>query len=378
MSDNLDQEDQDVEDLKDSLKKKVQKEHLPFDKGLSTGSTLMNLAITGRTDIGILPSKYYLLVGDSNAGKTWIAHSILAEASINTIFDDYRLIYDNGEDGALFDTEKFFGSALAERIEAPYEDENGPVFSSTVQEFYYALDDVCEHGKPFIYVLDSMDSLDSEQAEKKFDKNKKAFKKAKENETEVKESGSYGDGKAKENSAALRRIVNIELRKTNSILIVICQTRDNLGFGAQFNPKVRSGGKALTFYATAEIWTSVKKNINKNIKGKDRHIGNVCQVDIKRSRVTGRKVKVDVPIYFSHGIDDVGSLVDFLIEEGHWSKSGSSVNAKEFNFKGQKDKLIALIEENKKKENQLKLIVQDLWDEIEESCSIKRKNKYNE
>jgi len=74
-----------IEDVIESEGKKD--EPLPYEKGLSTGSALLNLAISGQADVGMLPGYYYYFVGDSNSGKTWIARTCLAEATINTNYD---------------------------------------------------------------------------------------------------------------------------------------------------------------------------------------------------------------------------------------------------------------------------------------------------
>ena len=68
---------------------------------LSTGSTLLNLACSENPFGGFLKGKYYLLVGDSDSGKTFLSMSCFAEAMIQKPFKNYRLIYDYVEDGML-------------------------------------------------------------------------------------------------------------------------------------------------------------------------------------------------------------------------------------------------------------------------------------
>jgi hypothetical protein len=53
---------------------------------LSTGSTLLNLACSDRPDAGYFKGAYYYLVGDSQAGKTWLLLSCFAEACRNPQF----------------------------------------------------------------------------------------------------------------------------------------------------------------------------------------------------------------------------------------------------------------------------------------------------
>ena len=151
------------------------------------------------------------------------------------------------------------------------------------------------------------------------------------------------------------------------------QTRDNLGFG--FAKKTRSGGHALRFYATIELWSSVVGKIEKTIKRKPRQLGIKCKIQIKKNRITGRERSVVIPIYHSTGIDDIGSCVDYLIDENYWPAKGSKVKAEEFGFKGTKEKLIQMIEENNW-EFDLRDLVSDVWNEIEKACELKRKKRY--
>src|SRR5262245_46086827 len=97
---------------------------------LSTGSTLLDLALTGRPGAGFAPGCYYLLVGDSASGKTFLALTALAEAACSPAFAKHRLIYNAPERGARMDVTRFFGKTLAGRLETP-----DP--SPTVEEFYY-------------------------------------------------------------------------------------------------------------------------------------------------------------------------------------------------------------------------------------------------
>jgi len=348
------------------LRKKKKKKKASF---LSTGSTLLNLACTGKPYCGFVKGKYHFVVGDSISGKTFLVLTCLAEASINSNFDNYRFIYDNSEGGALMDIKRFFGSEVYKRMESPAITNFGDLlFSTTIEEFYFNVDDAIKEGKPFIYILDSMDSLSSQDEADKFDKTKTAMRRGRET------PGSYTDGKAKKNSANLRRLLK-PLADSNSILIIVNQTRDNIGFG--FERKSRSGGHALRFYATIELWSSVKKKISKSFKGKKRQLGIECLIQIKKNRITGRERTLTIPIYHSFGIDDIGSCVDYLIDEGHWkqNKKGTKIRAKEFKFEGSREKLIKYIEAEGM-ERDLRSIVADVWNEIEENCKVGRKKRY--
>lgn len=351
-----------VEKVKNNLRKKKSKAPLQPKDLLSTGSTLLNLALTSRPNGGLVKGKYFFFVGDSSSGKTFLTLTCLAEASINPNFDDYRFIYDNVEDGALMDFTRYFGSAVAKRVEPPCEDGA----SESIEDFYYNIDDAIEDGRPFIYILDSMDALTSKEEGDKFEEQKTAHRKGKE------AAGSYGDGKAKKNSANLRRVVH-KLKKSGSILIIINQTRDNLGFG--FDKKTRSGGRSLRFYACAELWSSVVKKLSKTVRGSKRQIGIISKIQIKKNRLTGKEWEVEIPLYHSFGIDDIGSCVDYLVAEKHWSETKGIVKAPEFEFKGSREKLIRHIEENDLYKD-LQEMVREVWNDVEEACKVKRKSRY--
>ena len=359
----------------DSIKDKLLADRRlkPYTKDdlLSTSSTLLNLALTGHAEGGFVKGKYFFFVGDSSSGKTFLALSILAEATINPNFDKYRLIHDDIEGGALMDIHRYFGAEVAKRLEPPKGTIEKPVYSEDVEDFYCNVDDAFQEEKPFIYILDSQDALHSKYAEKKFQELKVSIQKG------TQSRGDYGDGKAKTHSTRLRKVC-AKLRDTKSILVIINQTRDNLDIGL-FTPKsTYSGGRALTFYSCAQIWSSTKTRIKKTIKGKERQIGIISKVSIKKNRLTGKEWSVEVPIYFSYGVDDVGSCIDYLIGEKHWeTKKSGIVVAKEFDgMVGRKDEIAKEIE-NSDLQDELKGIVQDVWKNVEAACAVDRRPRYN-
>lgn len=356
-------------DAKKALLAKREKLVLSPKSAVSTGSTLLNLACTDNPHLGFTKGAYYYLVGDSTSGKTFLSLTCFAEATINEHFADYELVFDDVEGGAVMSIERFFGKQVARRMRAPsYDSQDRPVHSTTVESFYYHLRDLIKKGHPFIYVLDSQDALDSLSADKKFSKQKKASE-----EGEM-AKGSFGDGKAKYHSENIRWVLS-GIRKTKSILIIIGQTRDNIQ-PFTFEKKTRSGGRALRFYARNEIWTSVGKKIKKAVRGIKRTVGVECIAQIKKNRVTGKERVVTIPIYNSFGIDDVGSCVDYLIQNKHWSKNGDGIyGAEEFNFSGSKGEVIAYVEQNNL-ERKLRDIVGTVWSEIEQECQLNRKRRY--
>jgi RecA/RadA recombinase len=348
-----------TEEIRNQLMKKTPEPVLTGKDFVSTGSTMLNLACTDHPDRGFAKGHYYLIVGTSRSGKTWLSLSCLAEAARNPNFKDYRFIYNNVEHGAMMDIGRYFGLSVQKRLKI--------IHSFRIEDFYDHLDVTCKKAQPFIYILDSMDALTSELEIRTFQKQKKA------RYEEDKAAGSYGDGKAKINSQNLRRAIN-PVEQTGSILIIINQTRDKLtGYGG----KTHSGGNALQFYACMEIWSDIKRDLTVTYKKKEREQGTLCMLRVRKNRVSGKKNRtVFVPIYHTYGMDDVGSCVDYLTSEGHWrKKKGLGIIAKEFDFKGSRNDLIDLIVKNEM-EKDLSSIAADTWREIEEAVAIKRRPRY--
>ena len=87
--------DAELEAIKARLSAKKSKPKKPLF--LSTGCTLLNLALTGQMDAGFACGTYNLLVGDSASGKTFLELQSLAEASVSTQLKEHTLIYEAHE-----------------------------------------------------------------------------------------------------------------------------------------------------------------------------------------------------------------------------------------------------------------------------------------
>ena len=76
-----------IDQIRRLLKKTKPKKKAPSHL-LSSGSTLLNLACSDDPRGAYRKGHYYYLVGDSQSGKTWLAMSVFAEASINPRYPD--------------------------------------------------------------------------------------------------------------------------------------------------------------------------------------------------------------------------------------------------------------------------------------------------
>lgn len=369
--------------MKSMQKKQVIKEYVeqvkkPIEvvtpKFLSTGSTLLNLAMTNDINGGWLLGTFNNLVGDSNTGKTLMALTSFAEANKNVFFDKYRFVYDEPEQKNMFDLNLF---KLVERLDAS-------IVSRTIQEWQANCWKLIQSGKKFVYFLDTFDMIGSEEERERFDEMVKQLDKGK----DVASQGSFKTEKARGSGEILRE-VKFGLKETDSLIIVISQTRDRIGatFGEK---KIRAGGHALKFNSTHEPWARVISPI----KEKDRVIGYNIEVKLKKNHYNGNERIVRFPIYGSYGIDDIGSMIDWMIEEGFWKKEkgdkGKIDTRGDILAEGYfvpRSELIDYIELNSPPFEsdviegggvleKFRKIVGECWMEIEDEIKVKRKPRY--
>ena len=324
---------------------------------IPTGSTLLNCACSDYHTGGYGVGKLVNLIGDSSSGKSLLALTCFAEMYMFTKWDDYRLIYDDVEAALEFNVNYLFGSEIGQRIETK-------TVSNTIQDFYANILKALHEGKPFVYVLDSLDALTS------LEEQDRAMKMAglKKQSPKEKQTGSYKTEKPKLASEILR-VTAREIKSKEALVIVISQTRDNLGFG--FSTKTRSGGRALKFYSAHEIWLSIKELFKK----KKREIGVGANAKVSKNKLTGKRRDVDIPIYYDYGVDDISANVDFLVDEGFWFKEKNTIHAKNLDIVGTKDILIKGIE-NQRLEKEVQKMVGAKWKTIEEELRLDRKRRY--
>lgn len=340
---------------------------------IPSGSTIFNLSCSDRIEGAYQLGKYSNLIGDSESGKSFLAWTMLAECANDSRFDKYKLIYRDNENAGEFDIPFLFGEIANERIE---NDEDS--VPETVEQMADEINDLLDAKVPFIYIADSLDSLTSDAEIEGENENRKKRAKGQ------KADGSYGMDKQKFLSKFFRTNKK-KLKKANSAVIIISQTRDNIGFGAMFAPKTRSGGKALKFYCTHETWVS---SVRQDKGGGKRRIATDICIKITKNKLTGRKGEALYTNIQDYGIDDIGSCIDFMLSEGSWTGNKVRMNVDGFldipkvvTVKGKKTGGIKYKELIKKieKENlhdELKQAVQIAYNEILANLMPDRKRKY--
>src|SRR3972149_5792308 len=251
---------------------------------VSSGSTNLNLALTNSLENGYPVGKIVNLVGDKQIGK-----SLLCLEAMMYVYHvlrkkyDVKMIYNDAESAINMENAKQIGVPIDDiewrqspTIEHWYEDLNKEIESSDKYDLV-------------MYVMDSLDSISTEE-EMEQDFNQK----------------SYNMIKQKKMSELFRKLTQ-KINKKNMLLVIVSQIRDAIGvtFG---ETKRRSGGKALDFYAYQIIWLYNKGLI------KDGNIATGVEIKakVKKNRCWKPFREVGFNILFEYGIDDLGSMVDFL------------------------------------------------------------------
>ena len=374
-----------TEQVEESAEKEVRKTHddigpdpgaITPDRLIPSGATLLNCACSDNPFGAFAKGSINTIPGKSASGKTALMLTMLAACASMPEFDDYELILDDGEAAQSFDLDYLF-PVLAKRLRAPRYDGDLTIHSNTIEDFEGNILLRCKSGKPFIHVLDSLDSLSSTaELDREY---KNAVKNAKTSDEKEKAKQSYGTEKARIISQTLR-MVNGKIKNSDSALFIVQQTKQNLNKIFKFQADwVTSGGEAPFFYSFHRIYTnSIKSHTaeSRNVKHK---IGGKTQVQVIKNKLNGKKRTIEFDIYEDLGIDDVASNVDFLKKTNEIKMSGAYMKWEEIlgDEKMYRSDLIKYIE-NENIEEKVQEIVGKVWNQIEKDIRLSdRKRRFS-
>lgn len=311
---------------------------------ISTGSTLLDLAITGgRIKGGGIPGGILVeIFGPSGTGKTVLLCEIaggVKRANGEVMFKDPEARL-NGSFAKIFDLD-------VDQIE--YDTPN------TVPEVFKPVREWVPTNTKIIngVFADSLAALSTEM--------------------EMDDNDKYGMRRAKEFSEELRKTCRIITQK-NLLMVCSNQVRENLNAGTYGIKHKSPGGEAIGFYCSLRLRIIGSKKIKKEVKvaGKliKRVIGVEANIEVFKSSVWEPYRSAPVTILFNYGIDSIRDELQYLktykklsVYEINGEKMGSSM-----------DKAIESVEEAGLEE-ELKAEVIELWAEIEDKFKEERKPK---
>lgn len=313
---------------------------------ISTGSTLLDLAISGgRKKEGGIPGGIMVeIFGPSGSGKTVLLCELAGD------------IQRKGGEVQFRDPEARLNRQFAGVFGLDYDTMNHKK-PNTVKEAFLPLyhwdleDDLVING----YCMDSLAALSTSM------------------EMDDDAGDKMGTRRAKEFSEQLRKCARVIAEK-NILLLCTNQLRENIDAGMFGKKHISPGGKAIEYYSSLRLkFTNPKKiKVKQKIKGKEieRVIGVEVLVEVEKSSVWKPHRTSPLTIIFDYGIDDIRQNLQFIKQ--HSGAKTYALNEKNLGIS--MNRAIETIEQEGL-EKELKEQVISLWGEIEAKFDSNRKKK---
>lgn len=317
------------------------------ERMISTGSTLLDLAISGgRVRGGGIPGGIFVEVfGPESSGKT----VLLCE----TAGDVQR----KGGDIMFHDPEARLNTQFAQIFDLQVKAEDYKI-PDTVTELFDAVVKWKPEGKGINGIFaDSLAALSTNM------------------EMEEEDGDKMGMRRAKEFSEGLRKTCRI-IKNNNYLMIGSNQIRETVN--ATYGKRTHSpGGKALAFYASLRIEAGETRKISDSVTvaGKEvkKVIGVRTEFEVVKSSIWKPFRKAWVTIIFDYGVDDIRECLQFI--KDYTSNKTYTVNGE--TLSNSMDEAIAKVEKQGL-QKELKEEVIDLWEDIEARFESTRTKKVRE
>ena len=263
---------------------------------ISTGNTMLDIAISNRPNGGIAVGRITELTGLEASGKSLVGASLIATTQ------------KRGGIAVLIDTEnavndEFFSAVGVDMKKLVY------VQHDTVEDIFDSIVNIIEKvrasakkDKLVTIVVDSVAAA-STKTEMAADFGK----------------DGYATTKSIIISKAMRKITTL-LGREKIALVFTNQLRQKMNAPAFSDPYTTSGGKAIGFHASTRIRLS---QIGKLKDPSGNIIGIAAKAVITKNRLGPPYREAEFNIYFNRGIDDYSSWLDVLKENGIVKQSGA-------------------------------------------------------
>lgn len=262
---------------------------------VSTGSTLLDIAISNRKNGGLPSGRIAEIFGLESTGKSLIAAHCLANVQkmggIAVYIDIENAISREFLEAIGIDLSKLI-YVPCEKIEDAFEIMENLIH--TIRTKYESI--------PVMFVVDSIAAATTKV----------------EMESDFQKDG-YATTKAIVNSKAMRKLTNL-VGKMDITVLLVNQLRENLS--AMFGEKyTTSGGKAIGFHSSVRIKLSRLAKIKATVNQINSVIGIKTQAEIVKNRIGPPFRKAIFEVYFDRGIDDYPSWIDTLKTIGAFENS---------------------------------------------------------
>ena len=261
---------------------------------VSTGSTMLDLAISNKPDGGIAVGRITELNGLESSGKSLLGAHMLAETQ------------KKGGVAVYIDTETAVSTEFLTAIGVDV-DNMLYLHLETVEDIFHAIEEIVakvresDRDRLVTILVDSLAAASTNvEMEADFDKD------------------GWATSKAIIISKAMRKITQM-IGRQQIALVFTNQLRQKLGvmFG---DPWTTSGGKALPFHASTRI---TLKNTGQIKDKKNNTIGMKMRAQVIKNRLGPPMRHADFELYFETGIDDDGSWLKVMKDHKLVKQGGS-------------------------------------------------------
>jgi len=291
---------------------------------ISTGSTMLDLAIANKPDGGIAVGRITEINGLESSGKSLIGAHILAE----TQKKGGVAVYIDTENAVSEEFLKVLGIDTSQLLYLQLQ---------TVEEIFQAIEDIvlkvreAEKDRLVTILVDSLAAASTQvEIDADFEKD------------------GWATSKAIIISKAMRKITQL-IGRQRIALVFTNQLRAKLGvmFG---DPWTTSGGKALPFHASTRIRLKNKGRITDTKKNV---LGMTILAQVVKNRLGPPLRHAEFPLYFESGIDDIGSWLEVMKKHKLVKSAGAwytytDVAGEEYKF--QSKDFLKILEENSLKD----------------------------
>jgi recombination protein RecA len=295
--------------LADSLNKKFKDfkaahflnglEETPTDltEWVSTGSSLLDLAISNRPDGGFPVGRIVELQGMEASGKSLIMAHVLA----NTQKKGGLAVYIDTENALSEEFLRAIGVDVNNMLYIPLE---------TIEDIFEAVENIIEtirkssKDRLVTIVIDSVSAATTKV----------------EQDADYEKDG-WATAKAIIMSKAMRKITNV-IGKQRVLLLCASQLREKMGvmFGDKYTT---SGGKALGFHASCRVRLKGVGKLKSGSGKTEQIIGVQTEAQVIKNRMGPPFKKATFDIYFNSGIDDYNSWLVLLKDYGAIKQAGA-------------------------------------------------------
>ena len=265
---------------------------------VSTGSTMLDLAISNRKYGGFPVGRVSEITGLEQSGKSLLA----SHALLNTQKKGGLAVYIDTENAISPEYLFAIGLNLKEMLYVPLE---------TVEDIFETIDVIIDKVRSsdkdrlVTIVVDSIAGASTKtEMSADFDKD------------------GYATAKALIISKAMRKITNL-IGRERICLILTNQLRQKLNAPAFSDPWVTPGGKSIPFHASVRLRLSSVGSIKAKKEGKDLIVGSRVKAKLVKNRVGPPLRECEYEVYFDSGIDDYSSWLTTMKDHNLVNQSGA-------------------------------------------------------